>query len=227
MALTDYTYSIQNDFPNHKVAPSRLTLEIQASSIVIALDHIETSGDDCHIWFKDPLSTTDFATLNGIVAVHSGDPLPSGNYDADGNPVFAPTFMYTTDKARLKGYTFEAPANQSSILDVEVTNVMIYVQGGQFWIMNPNVGDKSQFQIVDKNDVMGLHTQYSLPLGTPIVLYEYVKDDYYPTADLYKDDILMPTLAPVTAGLYLRCVYTAVNTGVTRTMGVRFRWYET
>jgi hypothetical protein len=73
---TKYTYSIQNDFPNHKVAPDRLAKEIQASSIVTALDYIATFGDDCDIWFKDPLAPTDKATLDGIVAAHSGEPLP-------------------------------------------------------------------------------------------------------------------------------------------------------
>lgn len=76
MAATKYTYSIQNDFPNHKVAIDRLTQEIQASSIVTALDYISTADDDCDIWFKDALSVGDETTLDGIVATHSGVPLP-------------------------------------------------------------------------------------------------------------------------------------------------------
>jgi len=47
IALTQYKYSIQNDFPNRRVAPDRLTLEIQQSVIVTALDHIDTIGDVC------------------------------------------------------------------------------------------------------------------------------------------------------------------------------------
>lgn len=73
---TKYTYSISSDFPNEAVATDRLTEEIQSSSIVTALDYIATSGDDCDIWFKDPLSAGDETTLDGIVAVHSGEPLP-------------------------------------------------------------------------------------------------------------------------------------------------------
>jgi len=76
MAATQYDYSIQNDFPNHRVNSTRLTQEIQQSAIVIALQSIETSGDVCAIWFKDPLSVGDQAILDGIVATHSGDPLP-------------------------------------------------------------------------------------------------------------------------------------------------------
>lgn len=79
MAATKYTYSIQNDFPNHKVASDRLKKEIQDSAIVTALDRIATTGDDCDIWFKDALSSGDQATLDTIVANHSGEPLPQPN----------------------------------------------------------------------------------------------------------------------------------------------------
>lgn len=80
---TKYTYSISTDFPNGKVAPSRLTQEIQASSISIALDYINTSGDDCDIWFKDVLSSGDQTTLDGVVAAHSGDPIPNNDPAVD------------------------------------------------------------------------------------------------------------------------------------------------
>jgi hypothetical protein len=76
MTSTKYTYSIQNDFPNHKVDSNRLTQEVQSSAIVIALDHVDTADDDCDIWFKDSLSDGDKSILNGIVAVHSGEPFP-------------------------------------------------------------------------------------------------------------------------------------------------------
>ena len=77
MASTQYLYSISTDFPNHKVQTTRLTQEIQVSPIVTALDRIDTSGDDCAIWFKDALSPGDKATLDGLVAVHSGADLPA------------------------------------------------------------------------------------------------------------------------------------------------------
>lgn len=74
---TKYTYSIQNDFPQHVVATDRLTGEIQASAISIALDRIDTAGDVCDIWFKDVLPGGDETTLAGIVAAHTGVPLPA------------------------------------------------------------------------------------------------------------------------------------------------------
>lgn len=75
---TKYTYSIQDDFPNHAVAADRLAQEIRNSAITIALDYASTSGDDCDIWFKASLSGDEETVLDGIVANHSGEPLPSG-----------------------------------------------------------------------------------------------------------------------------------------------------
>jgi len=77
MALTKHTYSTQNDFPNHLVAPDRLSQEISTSVISVALDHVNTAADVCDIWFKGTLLTGDLSVLNALVAVHSGVPLPS------------------------------------------------------------------------------------------------------------------------------------------------------
>lgn len=79
MPATKYTYSISVDFINSIVATDRLSLEIQTSSIITALDYINTFGDDCDIWFKDSLSIGDQAVLDGIVATHSGEALPIDN----------------------------------------------------------------------------------------------------------------------------------------------------
>jgi len=73
--MTEYTYSIAGDFPNHVLSTDRLTLEIRASAIVTALDHIDTVGDACSVWFKDALSVGDEAVLDALVAAHSGEPV--------------------------------------------------------------------------------------------------------------------------------------------------------
>jgi hypothetical protein len=78
MAATKYTYSIATDFPNKQVDSDSLTEEINDSAISsAALFYIETSGDDCDIWFDDPLSAGDQTTLDGIVAAHTGAPSSS------------------------------------------------------------------------------------------------------------------------------------------------------
>lgn len=87
MAATKYTYSIQNDFPNQKVSTDRLLSEIRASAIVTAIDYINTSGDDCDVWFKAELSTGDKTILDGLIAAHTGEALPSPPTDENGVPL--------------------------------------------------------------------------------------------------------------------------------------------
>lgn len=100
MAATKYSYSVSGDFPNEKVDVNRLTKEIRESAIVAALDYIDVSSDDCNIWFKDALSGGDQTVLDGIVAAHSGEPLPDAakpvtidgaRFDSDGKQVIVPT----------------------------------------------------------------------------------------------------------------------------------------
>jgi hypothetical protein len=75
---TKYTYSIASDFPGAAANTTNLQTEIQASSIVTALDRIDTAGDVIDIWFKDALSTADKTTLDadttgpagGTIAAH-------------------------------------------------------------------------------------------------------------------------------------------------------------
>lgn len=90
MAATKYTYSINDDFPNHKVDINRLGIEITTSDITIALDYIDTEGDDCNIWFKDAIPTSiGEGELDDIVAAHSGEPLddPVHAETSDGRPI--------------------------------------------------------------------------------------------------------------------------------------------
>ena len=102
MADTKYTYTISTAFPTGKVAPDRLTNEIQISAIVTALSKIDVDevADICDIWFKDALSAEDQTTLNTIVANHSGEPLAppatevnleGARFDKDGKQVIVPT----------------------------------------------------------------------------------------------------------------------------------------
>jgi hypothetical protein len=144
--------------------------------------------------------------------------------NTDGVPITAPTFLFASEQARLEGYSLTCEPASTTILDVEVTSQML-VQGGQFWIMDGVVGDKAQFAVVDKNDVLGLHTQLGLPLGTPIELVRYVKNYAVPTAALWREEIIMPTVAPVAPGLFLRAIYEAVAGGSTRRLGTLYRWY--
>jgi len=223
--MATYNFSILNDFPNGKVSIDRLTGELAASitGIVPALSHINTVNDVCSVFYMASLSESEESALNAVVASHSGVPLPQGSTDTDGNPVFAPTFMHATHRARAMGYRFSAPANQSTIHDVEVTT-QILIQGGQFWAKGSDGYDYADFSVVDKNDTLGLHTLYSIPLGTPIELIKYVNAYQIPGGEIWHDSIQMPTVAPVRSGLFLRCTYHNVS-NVNVEAGILYRWY--
>lgn len=76
MAQTKYTYSITNDTANALLAADALKEEILASAIVVAIDYIASLGDVLDIYMKDALSTGDKTILDGVVAAHTGVPLP-------------------------------------------------------------------------------------------------------------------------------------------------------
>lgn len=82
MASTKYTYGVAEDFTGlTEDAPNlgRLSQEITSSAIVTALDFAQLEGDGCDIWFKAELSSGDVAILDGLVAAHTGVPLPVYN----------------------------------------------------------------------------------------------------------------------------------------------------
>jgi hypothetical protein len=71
---TEFTYSIQNDFPNQAVDASVLTVEVGDAAIVPALDGININGDDVTLEFDADLSAPEVTTLDGVIAVHAGVP---------------------------------------------------------------------------------------------------------------------------------------------------------
>lgn len=73
MALQKYTFSIANDTASGVVYPYGLQEEIQGSSILVAVDRVDTAGDVLDVWFKDVLIAADQTTLNGLVATHQGE----------------------------------------------------------------------------------------------------------------------------------------------------------
>jgi hypothetical protein len=223
--MTTYAYVLA-DFPNNACAPDALLAQIRAATaITVVCDAVNTSGGDVSVVFRTALSGGEKTALDGVVGAHDGVPLPSGgNVDNKGNPVYAPTFLAASEQARLEGYELIGDPGATTIFDIEVEHQML-VQGGQFWIVGAVAGDTCHFSVVDKNDVLGLHTQLGLPLGTPIELVRYVKNYRLPPTPLYQDSIIMPTVAPVAPGLFLRAQLECVAGGGQRRVGLLYRWY--
>jgi len=77
MAATKYTYSISDSTANGVVNANRVSNEIRASEITIALDYINTSGDDLDIWFKNAITSEEESTLETLIQAHEGEPTSS------------------------------------------------------------------------------------------------------------------------------------------------------
>ena len=174
MAATKYTYSIQNDTPNHKVATDRLTVEIQASAIVTALDYINTNGDVLDIWFKAELSSGDHDILSAVVAAHSGEPLPSSTQDV--NLKSSAITLLSQEKGfqdltghnvyRFGNLKYDCVAGETTIFLEKFTTTM-YIQGGGVdmpkstytsgseVINKPEWGDYDAFDLVDIDNKLG------------------------------------------------------------------------
>lgn len=69
------TYSIQNNFPLHKLDADRLSLEIRSSAITVSLNSVSTSGDTCSVDFRADISSGEVTVLDAIVAAHQAVPL--------------------------------------------------------------------------------------------------------------------------------------------------------
>lgn len=225
MALTTFNYSIAA-MPAGRVAADRLIVEIRdKTEILTALEGVAVADDGLAIVFRDALSIDEVDALDDVVAAHSGEPLPNANFDTEGNPVVAPTFMHTTERARLAGFTFVADDAQASVLDIEISSRRL-VQGATFWVSDCIAGDRGSLSVVDKNDVLGLHTANGIPLGTPIELVKYAANMPMPTAALHQESAIMDTVSSVPAGLFIRCTYEAVAASAPqRVIGITFRWY--
>jgi hypothetical protein len=83
MAETTYTYSIAQDFPDGKANPSKLDEAIRQSSIVTALEGVNTFGDVLNVVFKDSLSAGDKLTLDGDTTHPAGGLIASTDNTPD------------------------------------------------------------------------------------------------------------------------------------------------
>jgi hypothetical protein len=204
-----YTYSIQNDFPNHKISSDRLAQEIQQSAIVVALNCINTAGDVCDILFKAELSEGNKTILDGLVAAHSGEPLPE-NEVKDVNIKTSAIVVPNYEKGfqDLTGHNFYKKGLHGTAAHGETTDFYIsfsanmYLPGGGYRIgSTATTNDYIGVQIVDKDNILGY--------GAGLVLGTFIDADYcWPNKEW---EVLTGDAKMIPAGIYLRMRY--VSTG--------------
>lgn len=196
MAQTTYKipdgYSIQDDFPNHKVAPDRLTLEINGSAIITALSGISTSGDICAVIFKDALSDGDVTILDGIVATHSGEPLPQDARQAS----YQKPFTKEGANFIVSGKRFVANLNATTNCDTTFDEER-ELQGARICVENGTDGDNVDFMVY--------HPQAG-------IILQWAEHIYVKPGSGVRDEYVTGDSKALPAGLILRMVYHSVAT---------------
>jgi len=165
MALTKYEFSIANDFPNGKVATDALESEIFQSQITTALDHIDTLGDTCDIWFKAALSSVEETYLSNIVAAHQGEPLESyEQVEVVNKVVLAATNLHDKIEVHESSRTAHTTTYFTGAGD-DITNLNDVGNGTRF-ILRHRIGDDfSQSIYIDFNIVeneLWIHEGYAI-----------------------------------------------------------------
>jgi hypothetical protein len=158
MAETAYTYSISGDTLNAKNASDTLHKEIVTSSIVTALDRVDTFGDELSIVFKDTLSVGDGSLLTSIVNAHKGVSL-----------VLPPQSVRIQETAMadrqldMKGILFTAALDSETLFDIsfgedrELQMVHCFVKDnalGDYVEMTVHIPDSSDFEVGKFADTM-------------------------------------------------------------------------
>ena len=191
---------------NKEVNVSQLEQEVRSSSITVALDNITSLANDVQIVFKASLSSSEEEELDNIVDSHNPEPdeiepnlvdLPVGKILATESVPFA-----NPSGLRFRGASFSGTVSGESTADIdyEITQER-WINGGRLLISAIGPEDKITFQVVDKNNVLGL--------GAGVVLDEFIKDYFVP--DTGNLEVRLDYPARIIAGLFLRLKYTNSN----------------
>jgi hypothetical protein len=191
---------------NKEVNVSQLEQEVRSSSITVALDNITSLANDVQIVFKASLSSSEEEELDNIVDSHNPEPdevepnlvdLPIGKILATESVPFANPSGF-----RFRGASFSGTVSGESTADIdyEITQER-WINGGRLLVSTIGPEDRITFQVVDKNNVLGL--------GVGVVLDEFIKDYFVP--DTGNLEVRLDYPARIIAGLFLRLKYTNSN----------------
>jgi hypothetical protein len=103
---------------------------------------------------------------------------------------------------RFRGHSFsgEITANSTESIDYKIVEER-FINGGKLMVSSVGIEDQISFQVVDKDNVLGL--------GANILLDEFIKDFYLPQNESLEVQLDYP--ARIIAGLYLRLIYKNTN----------------
>jgi len=210
-------YTIEGEIQSCRVDGDRVTTGFDLQSAIT--DEAAQTGS-LVVSFWGPPTADDIKCSDAAIAAHDGTLDPGGdNVDADGNPVFAPTFAYNDLEFRAKGQNLAITvqgANADPVLnlfDLLVTTET-KIRGGKWKIAGSghHPDDYVEFSVVDKDDVLGLFSYYGVPQGGFLELSKFAitmpVDPEHKGWEVTEE----PGASTVFAGLYMRVHYMSHTT---------------
>jgi hypothetical protein len=201
----NYTYS-------KLVNPTFLKDEIAASSITVALSHIDATAASVTIVFKAALSEAQVSVLDAVVTLHvfKPDPVIASEVVVTQQPPFArPDYRTKRD-----GSPTWMDVNAGEVVNCDYTcPEERFVSGGECIALNAQKGDWIKAQVVDAHGYIPEPYRAAVAEAYPVIA-EYVvranlrpktssSDGYIYILDTY------PLNARITQGLVLRVAYNA------------------
>ena len=137
-----------------------------------------------------------------------------------------PPFSEPTHRTKFTGCSeiTSVASNNSENIDYQVTAER-YVYGGSLIVENAEVGDYISACIYDKDSVIPEAYRSTLCEAWPIVA-TYVEKHFVPangTSHTHEQICTYPLNAKITAGLYMRLTYNAIDSGSARGVGVNYK----
>lgn len=204
-----YSYGIEQF--GGKIALGVFENTIRASKIAIGLHEIRYEGGLVDVHFLDVLSDEDEAFLTHLVGQHDGEFLPK-------EIIAKPTWEFTNGlNPKWTSHMYTTNPQSINIFDEKITTEIV-IRGGEYQIFDENasLGDYVEFAVVDKDDTLGIFSDYGLTVGQPghlLELTKYVKKNFVlPGQKGFEKTFEVNGGRDVMPGLYLRTIYNSVGT---------------
>jgi hypothetical protein len=215
-------------------ASDRLAKEIQESAIVTALDYITTvdSPAETKVYFKAELSEGDETILDGLVDEHVNEPLEENEAKPVAVTEQPDPIAFAQPTHRTKRYATDIVTiakNTSEEIGFQLPSEL-WSMGGCLLVENAEFGDYVTASVYDVDSVIPEPYRAALCEAWPVVatyiVKAYVKVEVPGTVQagsISNIEVLThPLIAKITAGLYLRLTYHAVDSGLTRRAAVNY-----
>ena len=139
-----------------------------------------------------------------------------GPKDASGRPIISHSPFSDTGGFRFRGASFTDTVATGTTKDIDYgLTAERWINGGRLIVDNIGDDDKITFQVVDKDNILGL--------GAGVVLDEFIKDFYIPKDGDLQVNLAYP--ARIVQGLYIRLKYTSTHaSGCTLKCNLYLHW---